>query len=62
MANHPRFSGKSVRGTGIMMTLPGEQTIELRWEKKFVLSGSVFDSDLHWRRPVEPRNVVREDT
>ena len=54
VCNHPNFRCESVRGTGIMITMPkrGEK-IEIRWDKKFKLAGSIFDSNLHRRRRVQ---------
>mmetsp|Transcript_21225 Transcript_21225/g.46049 ORF Transcript_21225/g.46049 Transcript_21225/m.46049 type:complete len:246 (+) Transcript_21225:68-805(+) len=54
VSNHPNFRQQSVRGTGIMLTTPNTgENIEIRWDKKFKLVGSIFDSNLHRRRRIE---------
>mmetsp|Transcript_30035 Transcript_30035/g.55191 ORF Transcript_30035/g.55191 Transcript_30035/m.55191 type:complete len:141 (-) Transcript_30035:47-469(-) len=50
ISSHPNLRGQSVRGTGIAMTTPRGELIEIRWDKKFKLTGSILDSNLHRRR------------
>ena len=56
VSNHPNFKHQSVRGTGIVISTPDfPEKIEVRWDRKFLLKGSIFESNLHRRVPLPPQ-------